>query len=40
MPEGKDKRGKETCGKYLAGRSGPTTVQIKAKGKLVQNATG
>jgi hypothetical protein len=34
-----NENGKETCRRYLAGKSGPTMVQIKAKGKLLQNAT-
>jgi hypothetical protein len=34
MSEGKE-NGKETCRRYLAGKSGPTMVQIKAKGKLL-----
>jgi hypothetical protein len=40
MPEGRKEKGKETCARHLAGKSGPTMVQIKAKGKLVQNAIG
>jgi hypothetical protein len=39
VSEGKE-NGKETCRRHLAGKSGPTMVQIKAKGKLLQNATG
>jgi hypothetical protein len=34
VSEGKE-NGKETCRRYLAGKSGPTMVQIKAKGKLL-----
>ena len=40
MSEGRKEKRKEIGGRRLAGKSGPTMVQIKAKGKLVQNANG